>query len=227
MKRSVLLLFVLILTLCTAVSADEPGLSIGVTELQQGEAILFGIADFSDVPESHWAYESVRKAAQFGLTAGRGDGSFAPDADMTRAEFVTMLHRMEGSPKAGASASFADVAADSWYAPAVDWAAENGLVNGVDETHFGTEQTITRQELVTVLYRLSGGVSGAEVMFTSVYDEHFADSDAIAPWAKAAMYWGVYKGLISGTAADALSPEGTATRAQVAAILVRYTEKVQ
>ncbi len=225
--NSLLLCILLAMGLCLLnASAEEPGVSLGVVDKQQGEAILFEERAFPDVSESHWSYESVRKAVELGLTTGRGDGTFGPDADMTRAEFVTMLHRAVGAPEAKVDAAFMDVASGGWYEQAVNWVAESGCVKGISETEFGAEKTITRQEVVTILFRLSGGVSGTEAAFAKVYDEQFADSSAIAPWAKPAMYWSIYEEIISGTAADKLSPEGTATRAQIVTILVRYTEKV-
>ncbi|MBR7146146.1 MAG: S-layer homology domain-containing protein, partial [Oscillospiraceae bacterium] len=101
-----------------------------------------------------------------------------------------------------------------------------GVMNGVSDTEFAPAQGITRQEFLTVLYRMAGSVSGTEVMFTALYDEQFADSGEIAVWAKPAMYWGVYKELIRGVAADTLAPLGAVTRAEAAAILVRYSEKL-
>lgn len=230
LKRNLLLSLVLALLLALSVSAAEPDMSIGTTELSRDEAIAFGMADFTDVGADHWAYDSVKKAVQLGLVTGRGDGVFAPAATMLRAEAAVMLYRMAGSPAVSAKADFADVPADSWYADAVSWAVEQKLMNGVvsDGVHklFAPVQNITRQELITVLYRMAGSASGAEVMFTSVYDARFADNGEIALWAKPAMYWGVYKELIRGTAENSLAPSQAVTRAEAAAILVRYTEKV-
>ncbi len=225
MKRNVLLSLVLALLLCLGAAANEPSATLGTVELEKDQAIAFGAADFADVGEDHWAYESVKKAVSLGLVTGRGDALFAPNDTMTRAEAVTMLHRMAGSPEAKA-ASFADVASDSWYAAAVNWAAQAGVMNGVSDTEFAPAQGITRQEFLTVLYRMAGSVSGTEVMFTALYDEQFADSGELAVWAKPAMYWGVYKELIRGVAADRLAPLGAVTRAEAAAILVRYSEKL-
>lgn len=225
MKRSVLLSLVLALLLCFSAAASEIEASLGAIELEKDQAIAFGAADFTDVGEDHWAYESVKKAVSLGLVTGRGNALFAPNDTMTRAEAVTMLHRMAGSPEAKA-ASFADVASDSWYAAAVNWAAEAGVMKGVSDTQFGAADPITRQELLTVLYRMAGSVSGTEVMFTALYDDQFTDSGEIAVWAKPAMYWGIYKELIRGVAADQLAPLGAVTRAEAAAILVRYSEKL-
>lgn len=226
LKKSVFLSLVLAFVLALSASASEPEVSIGTADLTRDEAIAFGSADFIDVGAEHWAYSSVKKAVELGLVTGRGEGVFAPDDTVSRAEAVAMLYRMAGSPAVTAAAGFTDVPADSWYADAVSWAAEKQVMNGVDEARFAPMQSMTRQELLAVLYRMSGSVSGAEVMFTAVYDAQFADNTDIAPWAKSAMYWGVYKELIRGSAEGALSPTRAVTRAEAAAILVRYTEKV-
>lgn len=226
LKRNLLLSLVLALVLALSVSAAEPEVSLGVEELSPQEAVSLGLADFVDVGAEHWAYDSVKKAVALGLVTGRGDGVFDPAATMSRAEAATMLWRMAGSPELAAESAFADVVAGSWYETAVSWAAASGVMNGVDAAHFAPMQNITRQELITVLFRMAGGVSGMEVMFASVYDAQFADNGDVAPWAKSAMYWGVYKELIRGTAENTLSPVQAVTRAEAAAILVRYTEKV-
>ena len=89
---------------------------------------------------------------------------------------------------------------------------------------FSPDGKITRQEVVTILFRYSGSQSGAETMFTATYDSQFTDSGAIAPWAKSAMYWAIYNGVINGTSQTTVSPTATATRAEVAAIFVRYSK---
>lgn len=179
---------------------------------------------FSDVPKSFWGYESIERAAQLGYVNGVGGGKFEPNRQLTRAEFVTMLHRMAGKDAAGSAAAFTDVPADAWYRDAVNWAAEKGYVNGTGENSFNPDGKITRQEVVTILFRYSGSQSGAETMFTATYDSQFTDSGAIAPWAKSAMYWAIYNGVVNGTSQTTVSPTATATRAEVAAIFVRYSK---
>lgn len=178
---------------------------------------------FTDVPATHWAYSVVEQAAELGYITGMGDGTFAPDRELTRAEFVTMLWRMAGKPQATTAASFTDVPADAWYRDAVSWAAEQGYVKGTGDTTFAPNGKLTRQEAVTVLFRYSGGQSGMELMLTQVYDSQYTDSGSIASWAKSAVYWAIYNGVINGTSDTTVSPNGTATRAQIAAILVRYS----
>lgn len=179
---------------------------------------------FLDVPKSFWGYESIERAAQLGYVNGVGGGKFEPNRQLTRAEFVTMLHRMAGKPTASTAAAFTDVSQNAWYRDAVNWAAEKGYVNGTGENSFNPDGKITRQEVVTILFRYSGSQSGAETMFTAAYDSQFTDSGAIAPWAKTAMYWAIYNGVVNGTSPTTVSPTATATRAEVAAIFVRYSK---
>ncbi len=179
---------------------------------------------FTDVPQSFWGYEAIQKAARLGLINGVGEGKFAPERKLTRAEFVTMLWRLAGQPAAGAKADFTDVPAEIWYRAGLDWVAEKGYVTG-DGGRFKPEDQITRQEAVTILFRYSGGQSGMETMFSAIYADQFSDSGAVASWAKSAMDWAIYHSVIQGSGGK-LNPTGTASRAEIAAIFVRYAEKV-
>ena len=179
---------------------------------------------FLDVPKSFWGYESIERAAQLGYVNGVGGGRFEPNRQLTRAEFVTMLYRMADKPAANTAAGFTDVPQNAWYRDALNWAAEKGYVNGTGANTFSPDGKITRQEVVTILFRYSGSQSGAETMFTATYDSQFTDSGAIAPWAKTAMYWAIYNGVVNGTSPTTVSPTATATRAEVAAIFVRYAK---
>ena len=179
---------------------------------------------FSDVPASFWGYEYIETAAAKRIIKGMADGTFAPNRDMTRAEFVTMLYRMAGEPAVTDDAPFTDVPAGVWYHDAVSWAAEMNIVKGISNITFVPNGKVTRQEAMTILFRYSGGASGMEMMLTSVYDNQFSDSGTIASWAKSAVYWAVYNGIVDGTTDTTISPLDMATRAQIAAILVRYSE---
>jgi len=204
----------------TKTEPDEPE---NESELTQPENPSESKAQtFSDVPKSFWGYEYIETAASKGFVNGMADGTFDPDRDMTRAEFVTMLYRMAGKLAVSQAASFSDVSADDWYSDAVNWAASKSLVNGTSETTFDLNGKVTRQEAMTILFRYSGGASGMEAMLTGIYDSQFSDSETIAPWAKQAVYWAVYNKIVNGTTDTTISPLGTATRAQIAAILVRY-----
>lgn len=179
---------------------------------------------FRDVTSAHWAFASVERAAELGLVTGYSDGTFRPDTPVTRAQFVLMLWRMCGKPAAAKAASFADASAD-WYQDALSWAVENGYVNGLSDTRFGPDAPITRQQATAILFRLNGGQSGTELTLTGIYEQTFADSTTIAAWAKDATWWAVYHELVSGVGGSRIAPEANASRAQIAAILLRYADQ--
>lgn len=179
---------------------------------------------FRDVTSAHWAFASVERAAELGLVTGYSDGTFRPDTHVTRAQFVLMLWRMCGKPAAAKAASFADASAD-WYQDALSWAVEKGYVNGLSDTRFGPDAPITRQQAMAILFRLNGGQSGTELTLTGIYEQTFADSTTIASWAKDATWWAVYHELVSGVGGSRIAPEANASRAQIAAILLRYADK--
>ena len=179
---------------------------------------------FRDVTSTHWAFASVERAAELGLVTGYSDGTFRPDTPVTRAQFVLMLWRMCGKPAAAKAASFADASAD-WYQDALSWAVEKGYVNGLSDTRFGPDAPITRQQAMAILFRLNGGQSGTELTLTGIYEQTFADSTAIASWAKDATWWAVYHELVSGVGGSRIAPEANASRAQIAAILLRYADQ--
>ena len=176
---------------------------------------------FSDTA-GHWAEAYINAAAERGLFQGYEDGSFRPGNNVTRGEFVTVLWRLAGQPAAQA-APFADTAG-VWCEQAVSWAYAQGYVNGRSAERFAPNDPVTRQEAMKILFLYNGGVSGQEALFTSIYDDAYEDSGDIASWAKAPVYWAVYNQLISGVTETTLDPQGPATRAQLAKILVSYLD---
>jgi len=178
---------------------------------------------FPDI-QGHWGEEFILQAAELGLFKGYEDGTFKPDAPVNRAQFVTVVWRMAGSPQTDATTPFADIAGLSGeFKTAIAWAYEKGLINGTSETAFSPLDSLNRAAAMKILFQYAGGVSGMEMTFTGIYDSAYEDSAQIPDWAKAPMYWGVYNEIISGTGKTTLSPAGTATRAQLAKILVNYT----
>ena len=173
---------------------------------------------FSDVAPDDWYGGAVAFASAHELFSGTGDGSFSPGQPMDRGMLVTVLHRLEDTPQGG-SALFGDVAADAYYADAVAWAAESGIVTG-NGSGFDPQGAVSREQLAVMLYRYaSRGGSGAGALGSLV---GFRDADAVSPWAADAMAWAVGAGLIQGDASAGLNPGGSATRAEVAAILQRF-----
>lgn len=178
---------------------------------------------FADVPASAWYCDAVEYVYENGLMSGVSGGRFAPDETLTRAMLVQTLYAMEGRP-AAASAGFADVASGDWYASAVNWAAANGVVSGVSETGFGPNNALTREQLALILYRFAQ-YKGYDVTGTSDLAA-YADGSSVSGWAAEAMGWAVDAGLISGVGGNQIAPTGTASRAQVAQILMNFCENV-
>ena len=179
---------------------------------------------FTDVAESDWFYDAVRYAYENGLMGGIGDNLFAPNHPTTRAQLVTILYRLEGEPAVTGQSPFTDVEADTWYTDAVIWAAEEGVVNGVSETQFAPGNNITREQLATILFRYAQA-KGYDVSPRADLSG-FPDAGDILPYAQEAMAWAVAEGLLQGFEDDTLRPQGNATRAQIATILMRFCQTV-
>lgn len=182
---------------------------------------------FSDVPATFWSYGQIQRAAELGLIGGYADGTFRPNASVTRAQFVTMLWRLAGRPEASAAAPFTDtVGLNADFRAAINWAAEQGVVKGVTATEFRPGAPVNRQQALTILFRYQGGVSGMELLLAPTYDAQFTDSGSISASLKPGVYWAVYHGIAGGVTKTTLAPRGTATRAQIAVILMRYVDKM-
>ena len=179
---------------------------------------------FTDVAESDWFYDAVRYAYENGLMGGVGDNLFAPNNPTTRAQLVTILYRLEGEPAVTGQSPFTDVEPDTWYTDAVAWAAEEGIVNGVSATQFAPGNNITREQLATILFRYAQA-KGYDVSARADLSG-FPDAGDILPYAQEAMAWAVAEGLLQGFEDDTLRPQGNATRAQIATILMRFCEGV-
>ncbi len=174
---------------------------------------------FTDVPANHWAQAAIQYVYDNGLMTGISDTAFAPEATTTRAMIVSMLARMENVTSA-ADAGFTDVATDDWYATAVNWAAANGIVNGISDDTFAPNDPITREQLAAMLMNYAQW-KGQD---TSARADLSGYSDAPSTWASEAVQWAVAEGLLAGVTDDELQPQGQATRAQVAAIMQRFLE---
>lgn len=187
---------------------------------------------FPDVPSNSWANEPIRRAAAAGLFQGFPDGTFRPNGSVTRAQFVTVLWRSAGRPATAQDAPFNDLATSAEeFRKAAAWGAKNGYVTGYQNADgsfsFHPDGTITREQAMTILFRYNGNRKGKEQLLTSVYDKQFTDSGRISAYAKDAIYWAVYNGILSGTSTATLDPQGLATRAQLAKILMGYLDSVK
>ena len=183
---------------------------------------------FSDVAADAWYADEVNAAYQNGYVNGMGNNLFVPDADMTRAQFAQVVYNMAGEPEGAVNQNgtyptqFDDVIPNAWYAKAVSWAVEAGVVNGTSETTFDPEGKITREQIATMLYRYAG--NGAAADATAL--DAFVDGDEVSAWAETAMAWAVEEGYMEGKGANDLQPQATATRAEVAALSVRVQPEV-
>lgn len=181
------------------------------------EDIPLGSSPFTDI-SGHWAEDEILRAVELGLFKGTSETTFSPDLSLSRAMLVTVLHRQEGTPEMP-SAGFGDVDQGSWYTKAVDWAAGHSIVNGVGGNRFAPDAPITREQAAVMLFRYASylGLDTSAAGDLSAY----ADQDAVSSWAREAMGWAVQQGLIQGTGEWLLAPQGTATRAQTAVLLLR------
>lgn len=179
---------------------------------------------FTDVKSNDWYYSSVRYAYDNGLFSGVSHDSFGPGDSMDRSMLATVLYSLDGKPAAGKS-GFADVADGAWYADAVAWAAEHGIVSGVGGGAFTPGGTITREQLAVMLYRYAQ-YKGYDVSKTADLSG-YADQDKLSDWAAQAVQWACGSGLMNGRSAAQLAPEGTLTRAEAATMLKAFCENVK
>ena len=179
---------------------------------------------FHDVTEGDWFYDAVRYAYETGLMDGVEDSLFAPNSETTRAQLVTILYRLAGEPEPGGDSGFTDVEADTWYTDAVAWAAQNGIVNGVSDTEFAPGDDITREQLAVILYRYAA-YQGYDVSQRADLSG-FGDASSISGYAQEALSWAHAQGLVLGFEDGSLRPQGTASRAQIAAVLMRFLAAV-
>ena len=173
------------------------------------------VIGYQDVSADSWYAPGVNFVTTRNLMQGSG-GYFYPDREMSRAMVASALYRMAGSPAVVGHSPFLDVAEDAWYADAVMWAAERGLINGTGDGYFQPDGSITREQLAAILFRY------AEMAIPTGSLDRYTDSDSVSAYAREAMRWAVGAGLIGGATETTLNPQGTATRAQTATILMRY-----
>ena len=178
---------------------------------------------FSDVADTAWYADAVKYAYENGLMTGVSESEFAPDGTATRAQIVTILWRLAGSPAVNYALRYADADEGAWYGEAVRWAASTGIVTGYTESSFGPNDAITREQLAAILYRY-GKAQGQGFTGMWYFPLRYDDAPRISSWADEAMHWCVMKGILNGTSGTTLSPKDAATRAQLAVILRRFCE---
>ncbi len=184
-----------------------------------------GVNPFTDISEKDWFYGDVMFVYENGLMLGTSKTLFSPHGTAMRGMMATILWRMEGSPVPKGKNSFTDVEAGKWYADAITWTAENGIFAGYGKDKFGPDDPITREQLAAIFYRYAD-YKGYDLTVKGDLDK-FKDADKITDYAKTAMQWAVGSGLVKGKSGNLLDPQGTATRAEIAAMLHRFIEKYE
>ena len=180
---------------------------------------------FTDVSEKDWFYNDAMFVYKNGLMLGTSKTLFSPHGTVTRGMMATILWRMEGSLAPKDENSFTDVEAGMWYADAITWTTANGIFAGYSKDKFGPDDPITREQLTAIFYRYAD-YKGYKLTVTENLDK-FEDADKITDYAKMVMQWAVGNGLIKGKSENLLDPQGTATRAEIAAMLHRFVEKAK
>lgn len=188
--------------------------------LKSALAVWNGTVEFQDVPKDAWYASAVAEFSSAGLVNGTAPGVFSPDQTVTRGQIVTILHRMAGEPAASGAVRFPDVSAGSYYARAVSWAADQGIVTGFSDGTFQPDRAVSREQMVAILWRYADMLGADDGSRASL--QNFRDAGAVSGYAYEPMCWAVGTRLLQGTAADLLDPAGTTTRAQAVVFLSRF-----
>jgi hypothetical protein len=178
---------------------------------------------YQDVLAHDWYAEAVNYVTLTNLMNGTGNDTFKPNTVLNRAMMVTVLYRMAGSPEVSGTNPFTDVADGQWYTDAVLWASQTGVTTGTSETTFSPTTALTREQLAAFFYRFAQQDSLDPIETPTADLSAYTDAGQVSSYATESVSWAVDTGLITGTTDTTLSPKGTATRAQVATILMRYT----
>ena len=178
--------------------------------------------NFTDVKETDWFFKGVEYVVDKGIMSGVSENEFAPSGKLTRAMLVQMLYNMESRPACDAENAFMDVPVGQWYTDAVIWANDAKIVSGMGEGLFAPNMEITREQMVAMLYNYAK-YRGYDVTASADLST-FADTASVSAWAQPAMQWAVAEGYISGMGDSQLAPQGTATRAEIASVIMRFME---
>ena len=180
---------------------------------------------FNDVPESYWAYDAIQYVYGEGLMAGTSGSAFSPEGTTTRGQIVTILWRLSGSPVVNYLMDFDDVDPAAYYAEAIRWATSEGIAGGYGNGSFGPDDPITREQLAVMLYQYAWNMGYDLSIGEDTNILSYADAFTVSEYAVSALQWACGAGLISGTGdGSTLTPQGEATRAQAATVLMRFCE---
>lgn len=193
-------------------------------EKDKQENVAISVLTFEDVKEDDWYYESVKYVFNNNLMKGISDVEFAPQDDVTRAMLVTVLYRLEKEPSTGGGFSFNDVSIDAYYANAVLWAKNHGIVSGISDTEFAPDKNITREQIATIMYRYAE-YKGYDVSIGRKANVlHYKDFISISEYAISPMQYAIVSGILKGKTETTLNPLDKATRSEIATILQRFIE---
>lgn len=182
------------------------------------------VDSFLDVRTGAWYYDAVKYAVENGLMSGTGTYTFEPNTTLSRGMIAQMLYALEGKPSISSANNFTDVSSSDWYDKAASWAQSMGIITGYEDGRFGPNDPLTREQLALILYNYAK--SEGHSTSTKADLSKFADGTSTSPWAQQAMSWAVGEGLLSGRGVNMLYPTGTATRAEVAQIMMNFCENV-
>ena len=191
-----------------------------VEETEETETI-----SFKDVKENDWFYEAVSYAVENGLMSGMSEDIFAPNTPLTREMLAVVLYNVEEQPESTEANTFTDVKGDMWYTDAILWANENGIVAGYDNGAYGVGDLITREQFATILYRYAQ-FKGYDTTQGGMAVREFSDYENISDYARPAMAWAVNAGIMGGMDDGTLMPQGKATRAEAATMLMNFCENM-
>lgn len=181
---------------------------------------------FSDINESDWFYDFVISAYESGLMQGMSENSFEPSSKLTRAMFITVMHRMGDLPKVKKQSNFTDVDDGAWYADAIAWGYENKIISGISETEFDPNDNITREQIATILYRYAKYKGMNVNNIASAADiTAYPDAVQISDWAINAMRYCISKKIITGDDTGNIFPQNYASRAEMATMVVRLIKE--
>lgn len=203
-----------------------PGINVKVTAVfaeKPNQPTQPNGSGFYDVASNAWYAKAVQYVVERGMMSGTASNTFSPDTKLNRAMIVQVLYNMEGTPST-TSADFKDVPTSQWYARAVYWAANNGLVSGYSDGKFGPTDNVTREQMAVILYNYAKS-KGYDISASGSLSG-FNDGSRVSSWAKTAMQWAVGANLLSGKGEGMLDPTGTATRAEVAQILMNFSMRI-
>ena len=178
---------------------------------------------FTDIHKNDWFYDSVKYAYENDLMKGVSNTEFAPDSDVTRAMFVTVIYRMEKEPQT-AAAAFIDIESGSYYEKAVAWANANGIVSGISKDRFAPNDPITREQMAAIIYRYAA-FKGYDI--TTSGSTAYTDNSDISDYAKDAVIWAAEKSVMTGNTDGSFAPKANTTRAQAAAVFMRMIENLK